>query len=238
MTLLLPRLPDSIAVEMLSSPLSMAPALSHRQQLFAPVGGRRATEQEMEALREGVLSIAKDFGLPDPAGASARISFDRQAADALKEALDLTWVEAGSRGGWTWLACVLLPDVTLWRFGRQNRERWIASDLTRHTWSRLWWQAIVFGTESSLLRELSESDLNQLLERRTIGGDPRLVRSLAASIVEHSSIATVARRSLIRDATARLRRRLAFIDARSLSGSDLDSFCEEIVTDSLRALQA
>jgi len=238
MTLLLPRLPDPVAIEMLTSPLPISPALSHRKQLFAPVGGRRATEQDMEALREGVLSIARDFGFPDQADVSSRISFDRQAADALKEGLNLTWVEAGSRGGWTWLACVLLPDATLWRFGRQNRERWIASDLTRHTWSRLWWQAVVFGTGSELLRELSESDLNQLLERRTIGGDPRLVRALAASVVEHSSFETVARRSLIRDATARLRRRLAFIDARSLDVGDLNSFCEEIVADSLRALRA
>ncbi|MET8462784.1 hypothetical protein [Micromonospora zamorensis] len=58
----------------------------------------------------------------------------------------------------------------------------MATDLTRHTWAWLWWQAVVFARHEQILVVLSESDLNQLLERRSIGGNPRsYVRLLAPS---------------------------------------------------------
>lgn len=237
MSMLLPRLPAAAAAGLLdASGGAPAPAISNRAQLFAPVGGRRITEDQLQTLREQVLTLAREHNFPGVSSDSERIAFDRAAADLLCEALEITWAEAGSRDIWTWTACVLLPDVTFWRFGSRNRERWIASDLTRHTWSRLWWQAVVFGKGSPLIRSLSESDLNQLLERRTIGGDPRLVKALASAVLDVSTAESIVRRSLIRDATARLRRRLAFIDARALDETQIREFCHEIVNDSARVL--
>lgn len=237
MSLLLPRLPAPAASALLDAGMDSAVAsTAHRAQLYAPIGGRRISDRELSSLRDHLLELARRHGFPGASNDAERIAFDRAAADLMNRELEMTWAEAGARDVWTWLACVLLPDLTLWRFGDRNRERWIASDLTRHTWSRLWWQAVVFGAGSPLIRELSESDLNQLLERRTIGGDPRLVQSLAEAVVRTATSTSLGRRVLIRDASARLRRRLAFIDARSLDEDQLRQFCSDIVAESARAL--
>ncbi len=130
------------------------------------------------------------------------------------------------------MSLVLLPHLTMWRFGTGNRERWVATDLTRHTWARLWWQATVFAGQEDLLNAMSESDLNQLLERRRIGGDPRLVCCLARAVV--AAPTDVPRRFVIRDSTRRLRRWLAFLDASALNVDQMNDVCSELVSTAAR----
>jgi hypothetical protein len=214
----------------------LSPASSHASQVFAAVGGRRISPEELEVIAEGVRSTAADFGFPRPASAPERVAFDRAASRVLRSSLDFTWAEAGSGAVWSFFSLVLLPDVTAWRFSDSvNRERWIASDLTRHTWSRLWWQAEVFERDPDLLDQFGEADLNQLLERRSIGGDKRLLVTLARCLID-ADRGEVTSRDLIRDATGRLMRRLAFVDPRSLGDSALSALAASIVAESVRAL--
>ncbi|WP_203884747.1 hypothetical protein [Planotetraspora kaengkrachanensis] len=182
-----------------------------------------------------ISTLAKKYGFPEPAGPEARIAFDRDAASAIRLHMDLSWAEAGNRNLWSFLSLVALPHVTKWRFGLDNRERWIATDLTRHTWARLWWQAVVFAGHEHVLAALSESDLNQLLERRSIGGDPRLVREIARAVTEVP--AQVPRRAVIRDVTFRLRRYLAFLDARALSDQQVRELCSALTNETVMRLR-
>jgi hypothetical protein len=233
---LLPRISRLVADAVFDS-FGEAPlegSASHPLQVFAPVGGQRSDEAELLATRDAVIALAAEHGYPDER--LDLIAFDREAARVLKTRFDLTWAEAGARDVWSFVALVLLPEVTDWRFGRGNRERWIASDLTRHTWGRLWWQAAAFEEDLSLLDRFTESDLNQLLERRSIGGDPRLLRAIGIALLS-PAVEDVARRHLIRDATARLLRRLAFVDARSLDDEGVSRLCEMTVTTSAEALR-
>jgi hypothetical protein len=208
------------------------PATSHPVQIYAPVGGRRATEAEIANLRKRVLEVAVQHGFPAAIGRSGVVAFDRQVADVVRAAMPMTWAEAGARDVWTFVSLVVLPDVTRWRFGTGNVERWVASDLTRHTWARLWWQSVLFESDPDLLSALSESDLNALLERRrAIGGDPRLVVALGRAVVA-ASAGEVGRRELIRHVTARLGRRLAFIDLRALSDEQVVAFCRRLTAES------
>ncbi|MEA9984609.1 hypothetical protein [Subtercola sp. RTI3] len=236
MTILLPRLPSGIASVLFEEGLGkLAPATFHPAQVYSPIGGSRATQDELRNARHQVVDLAVGFGFPETASETRRIAFDRGAAAVVVGAFDLTWAEAGARDVWSFLSLVLLPDVTHWRFPQStNRERWIATDLTRHTWSRLWWQATVFGGAEDILLDLTESDLNQLLERRSIGGDPRLVQALGRAVVQDTNL--VARRELIRDSSARIRRRLAFLDMRSLEDAQVTEMCKEIVAESARAI--
>ncbi|MGA4993734.1 DUF6339 family protein [Nonomuraea bangladeshensis] len=181
-----------------------------------------------------MTTTAEAYGFPQPAGSDARISFDRDTAEVLRDQMDLSWAEAGHRDLWSFLSLVALPNVTLWRFGPGNKERWIATDLTRHTWARLWWQAEVFAGHKHLLTALTESDLNQLLERRSIGGDPRLVREMARAVIELAPNAS--RRQVIRDVTARLRRYLAFLDVRALSDQQVQDLCRTLANETVRRL--
>jgi len=236
-SVLWPRLTASVAAAMYieAGRGALMPADSHPAQIYAPVGGRRATLQEVADLASSVRQLAEGFGFPDRSEVSARIAFDRAAAPLIRSKMDLSWSEAAARDVWSFLALVALPDITSWRFGTDNSERWVASDPNRHTWSRLWWHAIVFEGDLALLTKLTESDLNQLLERRRIGGDPRLARAIARAVVSRTASGE-GRREIIRDVTARVRRRLAWADMYSLEPNVLDSVMSGFVEESIQRI--
>jgi hypothetical protein len=234
MTVLWPRLPEAVAVEEYEKVVAGAEldsAVHHPEQIYAPVGGR-VTETTVRALSDEVTALAQRHGYPRRAPDAERIAFDRACAPLLRGHMDLSWAEAGNRGVWSFLSLVIFPHLTSWRFGTTNKERWLASDLTRHTWARLWWQAVVFADDAALLNALTESDLNALLERRSIGGDPRLVRALGWAVVETPSEA-IPRRDLIRDVTRRLRRHLVFIDVRALTEPQLRQMCAALAAEAV-----
>ncbi|MDN4614573.1 hypothetical protein P5G50_08920 [Leifsonia sp. F6_8S_P_1B] len=232
MNLLYPRLPRSAAERLYETAEDLSAATEHSAQIFAPVGGRRATPTDVAKVSDAVRAEATACGFPASLEPAKRIEFDRRVARVLVEVMDLSWSEAAATEIWSFLALVALPDVTRWRFGTGNPERWIASDLTRHIWARAWWRGTVFQQRPDLLDVLSESDLNQVLERRVIGGDPRLVIGIADALVRTNAQLPGHRRDLIRNAAARLRRRLAFIDARALDDTGVTWLCQEMLNES------
>ncbi|WP_432278887.1 DUF6339 family protein [Nocardia brasiliensis] len=205
----------------------------HPQQTFAATGGHRVREREITQLVDQIETVAVEHGYGGQTSTKRLVEFDRQAAEVLYEAMHITSFEASQPGMWTFLSVVAMPGVTAWRFGPRNVERWIATDLTRHMFSRLWWQAFIFGVRSNgsrtdyrLLRSLSESDLNQLTERKSIGGNHRLARAIAAELV----LVTDSRRDIVRDLTRRLRRLTPFIDFSALTDDDLYRLVQRLRT--------
>ena len=240
MTQLWPRLPFGKAIEAFADEVPVDPEkvrLTSANQEFGATGGNRVGESEIGDLRSELTLCASNFGYPQAASSTDRIAFDRSAAFVLTRHMEMSWSEASTREVWNFLALVPLERLTEWRFGRTNRERWIASDLTRHTWARLWWQGTIFAAAPDLLAQLSESDLNQLLERRAIGGDQRLTVALAEAVV-HATADGDGRRAVIRDATARVRRRLAFTETSAMSASGLELLCAALVDESLHGAGA
>lgn len=233
MSTLWPHLPDVAAepiLDALRAGAAPRPGHEHAAQLWSAVGGRvkpsliQKTASELEVL-------AEEHGFPrGPRSDASKVAFDRAAAQVLRKRMDLDWSEAGKKGLWTFTSLVMLPHLTLWRFDLGNRERWIASDITRHTWARLWWQAVVFQGHEGLLDLLGESDLNQLLERRSIGGDPRLVCAVSEAVV--AAPPHLPRRFVMRDVTRRLRRWLAFVDVSSIDDAQLSTLCRQLVKES------
>jgi len=204
----------------------------HPKATYAPTGGARMKPDGLLALATDMRSVAEAFEYPEPASSSQRIEFDRAAAELVYDSMVMSTVEAAVPGVWTFLALVLMPDVTFWRFSGDNAERWVASDLTRHMFARLWWQALVFGSgpdgghvDLTLLRKLGESDVNQLLERTSIGGNPPLARAIARVVVKGSG----GHRRVLRDIAPKLRRRLAFIDFSTLTDEQLDDHVRSLL---------
>lgn len=244
MKLLWPRLPQPIADSVLgelNSGRLLAPSDSHPAQVYGQVGGRVGA-QDIVRLQEEMRVVASQFGFGTRAPSrDERVAFDRAAATRLRDSMDIAWSEAGSRDVWSFVALVALPDVTDWRWAHtlpvRNRERWVASDLTRHTWARLWWQVTAFEHAPQALDRLNESELNQFLERRSIGGHPRLLGALASEALAAIGQG-VPRRPLIRDTTRRLRRRLAYIDDHALNDQQLAAFAKSIVHESWRQLSS
>ncbi|MDI9918460.1 DUF6339 family protein [Rhodococcus sp. IEGM 1379] len=214
----------------------------HPQMTYAASGGRRIGESGVQELADSIRTIAHDCGYPSEVGNADLIRFDRVAAEEIHRTMQITSVEAAHREVWNFLAIVVMPDITRWRFPGENVERWIATDLTRHMFARLWWQAMTFATvvdgvpDYSLLRKLSESDLNQITERRSIAGVTPLARSIARILIEGGGGG--GRRKVLRDAVPRLRRLMAFMDFSVLSDDQLDDRVRAIFREvSLEAVQ-
>jgi site-specific DNA-cytosine methylase len=218
--------------------LAYLASTDHPRRTFAATGGIRADERQILGLVSELRSTASEFGYPEIPDTRGRIDFDRAAAEVLHRHMQINTVEGAHNEMWNFLALVAAPDLVRWRwFDSDNPERWISSDRTRHMFARLWWQALTFvevGADGhpdfSLLRSLSERDLNQITERRSIGGVPRLARAVARMVLRDDGGHDPSGSALLRRITPLLRRRVMFIDFASLTDEQID--------DQLRALRA
>lgn len=243
MSVLWPRLERTVAATVLDrlqglnpEEIQSAPALFHPAQTFASTGGVRAGEGELGRLREGIVEVASDFGFPNPGG--DLVGFDRTMAVRLLELMPMAQAEALVRPVWSFAALVLAPDVTHWRFvatrrASWNAERWVCTDRTRHMFARLWWQARQLAIpregrlDASLLQGLSESELNHLTERTSIGGCGPLVRALARAVLElpvHDR-----NRDVVRLGAMLLLRRCGVVDPYSLADEELHSIAKQML---------
>lgn len=252
-SLIWPRMDRSEAEERLGQlGETSGPELDLRLDHFSFTGvGQRADRRRIEALRNTVVEIATSHGFKlrhgfdqevDP-GNEGRAAFDTEVFSCLPEVMPMNWSEAGSREVWSWCAIAVLPDVTHWRWrwgrqnGRWNTERWMGSDLTRHTYGRQWWRSVQFASDPELVGSLREADFNQLTERtNSIGANPLLLSTFARRFLERVECGGVDRRELIRDSTQRLLREMYFIDDVALTECELVQWSDRILDVSAREL--
>lgn len=245
MSRLWPRLEQSIASTRLADLKQRSPeavrtsfALAHPGVTYASTGGVRAAEAELATLRDAIVDVAEAHGFPQPGDA---IAFDRALAVRLLDVMPMADGEALQRPVWSFLALVLAPDVTYWRFVRDhdkwNDERWVCTDRTRHMFARLWWQArqltvpTANGRDSSLLDGLTESELNHLTERTSIGGCGPLVRAMARAVL--SLPAQYRQRDVVREGALRLLRMTGAIDPYSLEEGQLAVVAERALREAV-----
>ncbi|NMI54273.1 MULTISPECIES: DUF6339 family protein [unclassified Streptomyces] len=250
MTLLYPRITPAEAKMLLAryDALSLedirAQAGPSPVAFYGTTGGTPADPGHLGRLVDILRACARDAGYPRPPDDRDKILFDRAGAKALHATMNMTPAEAGQPDVWTCLATCLVPDVVAWRFGTRTHERWIGTGLVRHTFARLWWQAHALAVthdgsaDYSLLDRLSESDLNQIFERRAIGGTPPLARALARELTaQRLESASVSHRAVVRDVTKRLRRLLPFTSFASLDETVIQHRMHALVSESVEALE-
>jgi hypothetical protein len=237
MTTLWPRLSEPVADDLFREQ-AQVPASAHPGQTFGEVGGHVSTA-DINEFRSRIVDIAAQYGFPNAgAGIEQRVRFDRDVSKTVRRMIDVTWAEASTLEVWSFVALVALPDITSWRWSNtpgRNRERWVAVDLSRHTWGRLWWHQETFREAPHILDQLNESEFNQIFERRDLGGRPRLAVELSRQLVSAFAGGTP-RRSLTRDVTKRIRRSLAFIDPHALDDQQLAQWVASLVTASRVAI--
>lgn len=251
--LLWPRMDRSAAVRRLESlGESCGPDIDLSTDKFSFSGvGTRAVAKEIELLRNGVVAIATEYGFHprygydqdnDP-GDDGRSAFDAAIFTALPHLLPMNWSEAGSREVWSWVAIAVLPDVTHWRWkwrrksGNWNAERWIGSDLSRHTWARQWWRSVQLADDPDLATLIREAEFNQITERAdTIGANPLLVTTFARRFLEYAETASLSRRDLLRDAAQRLLREMHFIDDSAMGATELREWSDRVLVASIEGL--
>lgn len=247
-----PRMDQSLAVKRFSEITDTTGPETLRQMdqmSFSPIGPR-LKEKGAESVRDAVIDIAENYGFrrrrgfdqEDP-GDKARTDFDRELFRKFRGLTPMRWAEAGSREVWSWFALGLLPDVTHWRWrfaqGRGwNRERWIGSDLTRHTWARQWWRSVQLDGAEDLVYNLIESEYNQLTERAdTIGSNPALLSAHARSNIKAHTADGVPRRALIRDSSQRLLREMAYIEDSVVDADIAEAWTSRLVSESVRNIK-
>ena len=152
------------------------------QVRFAPTGGRRATAEQMHQLRDDVVKLASDAGRQTAARTGDLALFDSEIAAYLREQELFSTGEALRDDVWAFVGVVLAPDIVWWRFGK-SRERYLGG--VRNTFQRLWHRGRVLdrGEHSArrwgLVDGLTEDAFVQIMERPSLGANPKLARGLA-----------------------------------------------------------
>jgi len=249
--LLYPRLPQTIAREVARERAGMTvqalievSAVTHGAAIFAPTGGNRVDSSRLQKVQQEIRGAAIRSGYPTESTQASRGVFDAVSAEILWEQMDVSAAEASSQGMWSFVACVMLPDVVRWRFAggdATTHERFLGGARgIRNAFGRVWWRAHVLRMPASeqhyrLLRELGEDELVQIMERPNLAGSTILARQIALAFLMRlqEMPANVTRSSLLRDAMKRLRRLfpvMAFdaMDEVMLAGLLDDVFAESL----------
>lgn len=249
---LYPRLPQHIAQPLAETIITRSPGdlsevwgSSHEAVTFAPTGGNRITPKSLELLRAAVLSLAQQYGYPNTPAKNVARNFDVDCGILLHETMKLHPSEASHNEVWSFLACILLPDVVRWRFDDSDdtmrlvgRER----GMRRHVFGRLWWRAYLahnprWEKPYGLLRLLNEDDFVQVTERSSIAVRPALFRAFCVSFARAAkTYETLARRDLIREASKRMYRLLSLIAVEALSEQELRTLTDDVFNKTAAAL--
>ena len=247
-----PRLPAGPAAQLLAELTEVASggsvqlrkraSTSHPLQIPYPTGPRQPANK-LKYVAEGVRTVAEQCGYPAPlkgrhSSDQAR-RFDQIASVLLLDRLELAPADAGEEGVWSFLSLVVLPDVAFWRWPnvkeRSDYERLLGRP--RNVFRRLWWRAFCLGSDASA--QLFEDEAVAIMERPTIGGDPRVARAVAGrqlrAAQDHPELS---RTELLRDAAKRFRRFTTFLTLPSMTDSELDQLIDEVFSDAVAVMQA
>lgn len=237
MSILYPRLLDSTATELFDryqqltvEELTTEHTFAHPSAVFAATGGHRVRREQLESLRGRVLEVAVDAGFPGGGRRRSHSNFDLDIARLLHERMGLVAAEASVRPIWAFLALVVLSDVSFWRYREPTGDRFLATDITRHVWGRLWWRAHLTAVLSEtdpyrLIGTFGEADFDQIFARRAgLGGSRALIRALS-DVWPSVDKGGFADRRVLRDVLKRLLRTAPVIEFDALGYADL---CEQI----------
>ena len=250
---LYPKLPLAVAHE-IATMAALAPirsleagsAVDHPAAVYAPVGGARVHERDLEELQAGLRRCARDNGFPVEPSERARVAFDASAARLLTGLMDISADEAADPRLWAFVSCVIVPELVRWRFpggpSGTSAERYLGQARgVRNTFGRLWWRSHLLRLQDGAtdpLGLLGEDELVQITERTTVAGSPRLAIQLADSFLEATDrYPAVSRSVLMRDAMKRIRRLDSFVDFDALETEVLVELIDDVFETSARTAE-
>ncbi|GGR73177.1 hypothetical protein GCM10010169_16460 [Micromonospora fulviviridis] len=239
-----PRLPAGIAEELLHAhsavdPVQLAPQAetTHTRATWYPTAPNRVAAEQLSELQQLVRRIARDNGWPGALSRQAATQFDRQLAGELYRQMRILPADAASEEVWSFLSLVLLPDVAFWRWPNPDRrpryERILGQP--RNVFRRLWHRVHILGAD--LGGRLFEDEAVGLLERPSLGSNPRTARAIAgAHLAFADRYPEVARTSLLRVAALRLRRMSVLVSLEALDDEQLAELMTEVFSGAVRSL--
>jgi hypothetical protein len=244
---LYPRLPIGVASSLArkwqeqdAAYLREQSQLDHESVIWTAVGGTRVQEEQLNQLRKLLRVASVKLGWPEPLNNNEkRNQFDRILSVLLYTKMEITPGEASREDVWSFITCVMLPDLVRWRFpGRSNQtdiSRFIGG--VRNTLQRLWWRTYVLHIDDSdnpfaLVRQLKEDELVQIMERPAISGNRCLSQNLADSFISKVGKGMEGpRMATMREATKRLTRVSSIVALDTLESPELDKVISKVFTD-------
>lgn len=199
-------------------------AFTHPSAVFAATGGHRVPTEHLEELRRRIVKAAVEAGFPSGGRRRDHSEFDKEVARLLHERCGLVAAEAAVRPIWAFLALVVVPDVSYWRYPNPPVDRILATDITRHVWGRLWWRAHLLALPTDddryrLLDTFGEADFDQIYARRALGSRT-LIRAVADTWPGVDTDGLPAR-LVLRDVLKRLLRVGAVVEFEALEHDEL-----------------
>lgn len=234
-----PRLTDRAALALRDEMLGMTPeeaaekhALDHPAAHYAAVGGRRIKPDELRVVRKTALEAVEPWlslSRSQQLNRGNRAEMDGPLGRALHDSMGILPSDAAHDGVWSFMALVLLPEISVARFPDGHVNRWLGRP--RNGLRRTWWRYYVLGdltdpSEDSPWRHkqpLGEDELVGIFERSTIATDRRLAVALAERVLAYEG---KDRSNFARRASRRVLADLAYTEVGILSGEELASFIE------------
>ncbi|MGY1722735.1 hypothetical protein [Blastococcus sp. SYSU DS0533] len=236
-----PRLSDAAAHELLAQYAGLGPlelrtraGLRHPDAAPVPVGGPPVPEDVIAHVAEGLRELADSLGFPEPLNRARVGDFDKPATALVHQRMRIVPSDAASDGVWSFLALVVLPDVSIWRWPARAEERLLGRP--RNVLRRLWWRAEVVGVDLINCADgLGEDELVNIMERPTLSADRRLAQQMGDAIVKGPR-ASIARSELMRDFAKRMLRTQGAFCMDVLSDEDLHTVVQRELQEALAAL--
>ena len=246
---LFPRLPLStaraLAEERSASSwqsLERLASLQHERMFWAPTGNR-ATDADLRQLRRRIVDVMSE-AMPRGTLQGNRY-FDTRAARTIRAEMSMSMAEASSAGVWSFVGCVMFPDVVRWRFPGQLGDptspgRMLGTGRgVRNALGRLWWRAeVLTGMKPQAIRPPSRGAVG-----RRDGPDHGAADDRRAAAIGHGHRTGnrrdeigQERQAVTRNASKRIRRFLAYTDLRALPDEAVQAFVDDCVADAVRAV--
>ncbi|HRI72722.1 MAG TPA: DUF6339 family protein [Polyangium sp.] len=243
---LLPQLPNTTAQALATEygsaiveDLRLRATNHHPQQVFSPTGGQQVSRAELDEVAVTIRQICND---------STPATVDAKLTRILHPWLRITRFEAALDGVWSFLGCVLLPDIARWRFGGPitPSDRFVGTGRgVRNMFGRAWWRGELFydvtpppGRDSYwLVDELGEDELTGIVERQRAVSSQRVAVALARALVE-TDCKGIPRTHVARDALKVFLRLGYFVEFDALTNDEIEIACQSLFRRSVKALQA
>lgn len=243
---LMPQLPRSLAVELASTyasaevdDLSKRASDRHERQVYSPTGGHQVTPIELHQLALAVRQLRET---------TTPATFDARLVRIVHPWLSITRQEAGLEGVWSFLGCVLLPDVVRWRFSGEATpaDRFLGDGRgVRNVFGRAWWRGEMLrdpdpppGRDAYwLVDELSEDELTGIVERQRAVTSSPVALALGRALCR-TDCRGFARMDVAREGLKLFLRLGYFVEYDALEDDELRIACESLFRRSVKQLSA
>lgn len=243
---LFPQLPMPRAVELAgiyarATPEELRAKASnhHAEQVFSATGGQQMSRSELDDVASEIRRVC-DAAQPS--------TVDPILTRALRPRMRITRFEAALDGVWSFLGCVLLPDIVRWRFAgaATPADRFVGTGRgVRNVLGRAWWRGELLEDPTPpqgrdvywLLDELGEDELTGIVERQRAISSRRVAVALARALVG-TDCRGLPRNEVARDAFKVYLRLGYFVEFDGLANDELEVACQSLYRRSVKALQA